>query len=152
MYLPEIDPPSPCRQTVYDYVPRNTTTQANLPQSDDFWTWIGVAPWISPNCTLAFLNSARDDSIRALLFYIPNNATFAPDQDDPIWDLGDGGKWKSWARFPVYAISGQSGFTLIQAMSEYSGNLTSVPNGHTLADEFPPTAYVRLAGLITIGT
>jgi hypothetical protein len=34
----------------------------------------------------------------------------------------------------------------------YTGNLTSVPNGHELANEYPPSDYVRLAIQIDIGT
>jgi len=84
------------------------------------------------------------------MFYIPDNGTDVRGSKDLIWSTLDP-KWKSWARFPVYAISGYSGGILVNALSQYSGNLTSVPYGHTLANEFPPESYVRLAAFISVG-
>jgi hypothetical protein len=148
LYLPVLDPFMQCNDVIYNYVPLNTTTQKNLPTSDSFWTWIAVAPWISSQCAHNFLQAAVNDDLRAFVFYIPDNSTEVPDADDPVWDLKDEGKYKKNSRFPIYAISGSSGNKLINAMAQHSGNLTDVPFGHELANEFPPQAYVRLAGNI----
>lgn len=150
LYLPELDTRGTCHDKLYDLVPRNTTTQSNLPNGDAFWTWVAVAPWISPECFLEFLHAAEDDDLRAFIFYLPDNSTTVPDPKDPRWLTSDG-KWRSWARFPVYAISGYNGAILTDALSRYSGNLTDVPYGHMLANEFPLQSYVRLAASLTIG-
>jgi hypothetical protein len=133
------------------YVPGNVTSQNNLPNNMQL-AFLAVAPWISTTCTTQFLNAANNDPIRAFIFYLPDNDTQAPDSNDPIWSLNDGGSWKTWSKFPVYAIDGFSGAQIIQQMALYHGNLTTVPSGNILAQQFPPNDYVRLAGSISIGT
>jgi hypothetical protein len=150
LYLPELDPGSSCEDEIFKYVPRNSTSQVHLPM-DAQLTFLAVAPWISTVCTTEFLYAARDDPLRAFIFFLPDDDSVVPKSDDDRWSLGDGGKWKKDNKFPVFAISGQSGGTILRNMALYSGNLTNVPYGHVLADEFPPTAYVRLAGNISMG-
>ena len=43
------------------------------------------------------------------------------------------------------------GQELMRRLAEYSGNVTSVPNGPQLVDMYPATDYVRLAAEISIG-
>jgi len=150
LYLPELDEGSSCENTIDQYVPENATSQVHLPVGSQFG-FLAVAPWISVTCTQEFLSAARDDPLRAFIFFLPNNDTLVPPANDPQWSLGDGDKWKKNTKFPVYAIAGSSGGTILRQMARYSGNLTNVPNGQMLADEFPPNAYVRLAGSIALG-
>jgi hypothetical protein len=132
------------------YTPANVTTQNNLPNNGQI-AFLALAPWINVNCTKQFLNAAANDALRAFIFYLPDNDTQAPAPTDPAWDLGDGGAWKSTTKFPVYAIDGQSGVQIMQELVLYRGNLTTVPYGNLLAQQFPPTFYVRLTGSISIG-
>jgi hypothetical protein len=150
LYLPELDAGDSCIPIVSKYVPANVTSQINLPLNGQL-AFLAIAPWISVSCTTQFLVAAHDDPLRAFIFYLPDNGTSPPPSDDPAWSLNDGGKWRTWAKFPVYAISGMDGYTLMQNMARYSGNLTNVPYGHSLADEYAPDYYVRLAGAISVG-
>jgi hypothetical protein len=150
LYLPELDSSDSCIPIIQKYVPQNVTSQINLPLNGQL-AFLAIAPWISVDCTTQFLEAAHDDPLRAFIFYLPDNSTSPPPSDDPVWSLNDGGKWRTWAKFPVYAISGMDGFTLMQNMAHYSGNLTNVPYGHSLADEYAPDYYVRLAGAISVG-
>ncbi|KAF2664077.1 hypothetical protein BT63DRAFT_100458 [Microthyrium microscopicum] len=147
LYVPELDAGSSCEDKIYQYVPKNATSNLQLPQGAQF-AFLAVAPWISVTCTQQWLYAARDDPLRAFIFFLPNNETSAPKANDPAWSLGDNGKWKKTSKFPVYAIDGASGGSILRNMALYSGNLTSVPFGHNLADDYPPTAYVRLAGAL----
>jgi hypothetical protein len=151
LYLPELDPGSTCENEIFKYVPSNATSQVHLPMDAQF-AFLAVAPWISSTCTSEFLYAARDDPLRAFIFFLPDDSHDVPGANDPKWSLGDGGKWKKSNKFPVYAISGKDGGKVLRNMGLYSGNLTNVPFGHVLADEFPPSAYVRLAGSISMGT
>jgi hypothetical protein len=150
LYLPELEHGASCTSIIPKYVPENVTSQINLPLNGQL-AFLAIAPWISVPCTIQFLEAAHDDPLRAFIFYLPDNGTSPPPSGDPAWSLQDGGKWRSWAKFPVYAISGKDGSTLMQNMARYSGNLTNVPYGHTLADEYAPNYYVRLAGAISVG-
>jgi len=125
------------------YVPKNAT-QVVLPRA--IFGFIALAPWISQNCTLAYLAAVQQDPVRAFVFYLPGNSSDTPPlANDPAWALGDGGKWKSSNKFPVYAIPSDSGNQIMSQLTLYTGNLTSVPNGHELANSFPASDYVRLA-------
>lgn len=124
----------------------NATQQNNLPDTD--FNLIALAPWYNDTCTLSYLKSTTYDPIRAFLFYIPDGSTaLPPPPEDPIWDLSDTDvpKWKKTARYPIYAIPGALGAQLMTALSEYSGNVTSVPYGRTLVDHgVHPSSYVRI--------
>ena len=132
------------------YVPKNAT-QVVLPRAT--FGFIALAPWISPNCTLAYLAAVQQDPIRSFIFYLPgNNTDIPPLANDPTWALGDGGKWKLTNKFPVYAIPSRSGNQIMSQLSLYTGNLTNVPNGHELANLYSPSDYIRLAVQIDICT
>lgn len=93
------------------------------------------------------MGAARQDPIRAFIFYLPNNDTdAAPPPTSLVWDLGDGGAWKTQNQYPVYTVPGFYGNRLMRQLSLYSGNMTSVPYGHQIS-ELPgidPRDYVRL--------
>jgi hypothetical protein len=102
-------------------LPQNVTRYSNLPVNTD--PIVAIAPWISPSCTLSYLQAASNDLVSAFVFYIP-------DQTNPplasaksaTWDLGDGGHWRSVTAYPVYAIASQVGAMAITQLALYSGN------------------------------
>jgi hypothetical protein len=54
-------------------------------------------------------------------------------------------------RFPVYALPSIVGQNIMKNLADYSGNVTDVPNGHTLANEWPSMDFIRLAVELNIG-
>ena len=138
------------------YIPSNVTRQANLPSTD--YTLIALAPWISPDCTKAYLASASIDGARAFLFYRPQNSTAnnpsppTPPPNDDCWEMQDGGAWKSQYKYPVYAIPSNDGFLGMQQLAEYSGNMTDAPKGHLLTERYDSRNYVRLYCIIDTGS
>ena len=153
LYVPDLDDDDPCVDISSQYIASNVTRQANLPQTD--FTLIALAPWISVECTKAYLAAAHLDPARAFLFYLVDNGivngTFngsaqPPPINSPAWDLHDGGAWRSGNSFPIYAIPTDVGNQLMHELSLYSGNMTEVPNGHAISElpNVDPRDYVRL--------
>ena len=108
---------------------------------------IALIPWISQECTLSYLAEGNKDGVVALITYVPNNQTGTPPPtSDPQWGLSDGGQWKSNNHYPVYAIPGASGFAVMQQLSKYSGNISTVPYSTELLLQLraDPTDYVRM--------
>ena len=114
--------------------------------------YVAFAPWFSVACTQSYL-AAADKGSAAFLFYVPSQATTAkpPSPNDEIWNLADGGRWKSQNEFPVYALSGANGAAIMQQLALYSGNLSQVKNGDLLAQQFNSRDYVRLYTNFGIG-
>ncbi|KAI9817182.1 MAG: hypothetical protein M1827_001294 [Pycnora praestabilis] len=143
LYVPDLAASDPCVNTSKQYVPHNVTRQANLPSTD--YDLIALAPWISANCTLSYLASARGDPVRAFIFYpTDNSAETPPLGNDPVWGLHDGGQWKSTNKYPVYAVPGETGATMMKYLGHYSGNMTDVDYGHQLTETFDSRDYARL--------
>jgi hypothetical protein len=93
------------------------------------------------------MKAARADPVRGFLFFLPGNTTNTPpDSNSNQWAISEELAWKDKNDFPVYAINGQSGATLVAASAEYSGNMTDVPNGHTLIEDYGyrPQDFIRL--------
>ena len=69
-----------------------------------------------------------------------------PPISSSVWDMEDGGVWKSQAQYPVYAVPGSVGNRMVIQLSQYSGNLTRVPSGRILMSEYhiDPRSYVRV--------
>lgn len=112
----------------YDFIPRNVTRRANLPPAN--FKQIAIAPWFSSDCTQAYLNSATEGPVSAFIFYKPNNSTNKPqDADSPVWNLGDGGSWRTNSHYPIYAIPGLEGQKIMTQLSLYSGSIDQVPHG-----------------------
>lgn len=147
--MPDLANADPCVDVSSQYVPSNVTRRANLPPEN--FTLIALAPWISVECTQAYLASARVDPARAFLFYLIDNGTFdasakPPPISSPAWTLNDGGAWRSDNPFPIYAIPTNVGNLLMHELSLYSGNMTNVPNGHEISElpDTDPRDYVRM--------
>ena len=158
LYVPDLLHNDPCANLSKLYVPSNVTRQANLPPTD--FTLIAVAPWINAQCTQSYLAAARMDPCRAILFFQPSNDTTQdvtaqpPPISSSVWNLNDGGAWKSSNPFPAYAVSSFVGSQLLYQLSLYSGNMTNVPYGHEIS-ELPgidPRDYVRLYTQIDVSS
>lgn len=144
LYTPDLAADDPCVKASEPYVPANATRQANFPNNGRY-ALVALAPWISPTCTLSYLAAARSFQTQGFLFFLPDNSTAEPPPaNDATWSLGDGGNWKQDNDYPVYVVPGAVGSTLIAATADYSGNISSVPNGADLLNTYDPTDYVRL--------
>jgi hypothetical protein len=149
LYTPQL-PPGVCVETAL-HVPENATKPTNLPAKKTI-SLIAVAPWINQNCTLSYLKAVQADPIRAFIFYLTDNKSDIPPlANDPIWTLKDAGRWKGNNHFPVYAIPSTTGQKIMEQLAAYSGNVTQVPNGHELANDYPANYFIRLAAEIDVG-
>ncbi|KAL5315078.1 hypothetical protein ACEPPN_017729 [Leptodophora sp. 'Broadleaf-Isolate-01'] len=152
LYVPDLNTNDGCYNISKQYVPSNVTRTANLPQTD--YTLVALAPWINIECTFAYMRAARMAPVRALVFYQPGNDTTTPESTSEAWNLQDGGAWRTRHPFPVYALPGAMGSSLMHQLSLYSGNMTDVPYGHELT-ELPDVDirdYVRLYTQIGLST
>ena len=142
LYVPTLDPSDSCVNTSQSYVQHNATRKSDLPSEQ--YSRIAFAPWISVPCTKSYL--AASAGARALITYLPDNgATIPPLVNDEVWDLHDGGQWKIQNKFPVYAIPGAEGASIMQQLGQYSGNSSNARIADLLAQEqFDPSDYVRI--------
>ncbi|KAI9730384.1 MAG: hypothetical protein M1834_005894 [Cirrosporium novae-zelandiae] len=152
LYVPDIPDTDSCYNISKPYV-FNATHRSDLPSFNH--SLIAFAPWISSECTHAFLDAARTTRpgfISAFITYLPDNGSSQPPTaNDEVWNLHDGGRWKSQNDYPVYAIPSDEGESMMSALGDYSGNMTSVPNGHELTEVYDSRDYVRLYTQITVG-
>ncbi|OMP82563.1 putative RING finger membrane protein [Diplodia seriata] len=104
-----------------------------------------MAPWTSAQCIYEFLNSADTDPLLRAIIFFPTDGTqtIPPAANDALWDLNDGGHWKTDHNFAIYAVPSSTGRLVMNALADYSGNLTSVPHGHELSSQYHPSDYVR---------
>ncbi|RSL64976.1 hypothetical protein CEP54_004404 [Fusarium duplospermum] len=145
LYVPDLDGYPECDQQQYEFIPENVTRRENLPPTN--YNLIALAPWFSIDCTLSYLASARLDPIRAFIFYKPNNSSNKPqDADSPVWNLEDGGAWRNANKYPIYAVSGRQGQSIMQQLSLYSGRIEDVPYGSEINKLYGPNPkdYVRI--------
>ncbi|KAG8533865.1 uncharacterized protein KY384_001606 [Bacidia gigantensis] len=144
LYVPDLDLADSCRNASAAYVPNNVTRFNDLPPIQ--YQYISFAPWISAACTKSYLNAASGSQPSAFLFYNPLQTTTdtPPPISDQFWNLNDGGQWKKRSEFPVYAISGPNGAGIMNALSQYSGPISSIPGVGPQLQQFNPNDYVRL--------
>ncbi|TDZ40284.1 putative RING finger membrane protein [Colletotrichum spinosum] len=151
LYVPDLSVSDPCYEQQYEVIPRNSTTQAQLPPTN--YNLIAIAPWFNATCTLSYLESARLDPIRAFIFYRPNNSTREPQgADSPIWDLDDNDRWRTQNRFPIFAVPGSEGIKMMRQLSLYSGNMSTVPYGDEIQQIYDPheNDFVRIWTELTV--
>ncbi|KAK8180950.1 hypothetical protein BC567DRAFT_137608, partial [Phyllosticta citribraziliensis] len=117
---------------------------ADLPPAKKYHQ-IAIAPWSSAQCVHEFLsNAAADPLLRAFIFFPTDNSVgIPPPANAVLWDLNDGGQWKTDRDFAIYAVSGYTGRLVMPELAAYSGNLTSVPYGRNLSSLYHPSDYVR---------
>lgn len=153
MYVPDLDASHPCKKLESAYIPSTAVRQSDLPPSD--YNLIALVPWYNASCTKAYLSAATVDPIRAYITYRPDNRSEKPPGvDDKQWDLHDSGAWKTSSKFPIYAVPGVMGSAMMEALSLYSGNVSSVPYGENITAMYSPDAddYVRIWSQIHLAT
>ncbi|KAG9545550.1 hypothetical protein KCU71_g17378, partial [Aureobasidium melanogenum] len=137
LYVPDVA--AVCAQPL----PQNVTRFRDLPPTNSI---VAIAPWLSPSCTLSYLQAASNDMAAAFVFYLPDQTDppLAP-ANSPTWDLGDGGHWKSAVAYPVYAIDSAVGIMTMQQLALYSGNASVVLSPQDLAEHgIDPDTHLRL--------
>ncbi|KAL6713823.1 hypothetical protein ACLMJK_008317 [Lecanora helva] len=150
LYVPDLDLFDPCVNISQNYIPNNVTRKADFPDQQN--PLIAFAPWISASCTKSYLAAATAGHVQAFITYLPDNATIDPPlANDESWNLHDGGQWKAQNKFPVYAIPGAEGASVMQQLALYSGNTSNARIAEMLNEErLTPLDYVRLYA--TFGT
>ncbi|EEA21630.1 RING finger domain protein, putative [Talaromyces marneffei ATCC 18224] len=145
LYVPTLnDPPAAvCNNLTAPYIPTNATRRSDLPA--DAHDLLGLAPWVNPECTRAYLSASRQDNVSALIFYQPERRDSAKPEPSasPVWDLGDAGQWKKENEYPVYAVPGTAGTTLMHQLTQYGG-------GGDGSDAQTTTECTRLYALIDL--
>ncbi|EAU35569.1 predicted protein [Aspergillus terreus NIH2624] len=149
LFVPSLSARDPCNNTTAPFIPANATRLQDV-QRFGYQT-IGLAPWVSDDCTKAYLNASGEAGSDALVFFVPsNNDTKPPGPDDPSWLLDGDDGWKSRALFPVYAIPGTAGATLMQQLATYGNNADSAADSNGSSFLQAPTD-IRLFTLIDLG-
>jgi hypothetical protein len=135
LYVPDLPDGDPCVAEVASHVPLSVVRQSDLPPTN--FHLIAIAPWVSGDCSSAYLDAASTAPVRAFLFYMPGNASApAPSADADDWYIDDDDDWTTQTDFPVFGISGMAGELMMQHLSLYSGNMTEVPFGRNITDRF----------------
>ncbi|CAO2658068.1 Nn.00g073280.m01.CDS01 [Neocucurbitaria sp. VM-36] len=143
LYVPDLHTEA-CRNQELAHVAANATRLRNLPAGKNY-ALIAVTPWFSPQCQIEYFSAARQAPTKAVFAYQPGTSNAKPPVlNDPSWNLQDGGGWQSANDFPTYALSSMTGNVIMGQLEQYSGNLSDVPHGDTLAQMFDPSDYVRL--------
>lgn len=154
LYVPDLPEDNPCKELEAQHVPATAVRQSDLPPSD--YNLIALVPWYNASCTKLYMEAAASDPLRGFITYVPNRNTSdkPPDVDDRVWNLHDHGAWKSSSKFPVYAISGSAGLSMMAELGLYSGNVSSVPFGADIAALYSPSEedYVRIWTEIHVST
>lgn len=153
IYVPILDPDDTkrCVNSTNATIPENVTRKEDFPRSD--YDLIALAPWVSPSCTLSYLDVAKADSAKGFLFYRPDSGNITPPPDtDPKWGTGNDGNWTSDVDYPVYAVPGLIGSTLMNQSAIYSGTLGDTDHGSDLAGRYGDNEFPRLFIAITSGT
>lgn len=101
------------------------------------------------------MEAAASDPLRGFITYLPTaDSDKPPDVDDRVWSLHDHGAWKSTTKFPVYAVSGSAGRSMMIPLGLYSGNVSSVPYGANISALYGSSDddYVRIWTEIHVNT
>ncbi|KAL4989525.1 hypothetical protein BDW68DRAFT_67842 [Aspergillus falconensis] len=123
LFVPSLNSHDPCINATAPFIPANVTRHQDV-TSFGYHT-IGLAPWITPNCSESFLDASRSVGTEALVFFLPaSDDTKPPPPADSTWLLHGGSSWESENTYPVYAIPGPAGIALMEQLSWYSNNRT----------------------------
>ncbi|KAL8673056.1 MAG: hypothetical protein Q9168_002518 [Polycauliona sp. 1 TL-2023] len=149
LYNPEYPQGSPCSDQNSHSIPQNVTRMRDIPSVDE--VFIALAPWTSPECVLTLLSTVGN--VEAFIFYLPDSPPgIPPPVNDPVWSLGDGGRWKSQHNFPVYAIPGPVAITIMTLLGQYSGSIADAPNGSQLAQEVPEATGAKMYAAVDLNS
>ncbi|KAJ5275025.1 hypothetical protein N7505_003570 [Penicillium chrysogenum] len=135
LFVPTLEPHDPCYDITASSVPPNVTRYEDV--SDFGYSLVGLAPWVTAECSLSFLSAAQKVGTHAMVFFQPsdNETDIPPDSNNSRWATNDGDKWRMDNNYPVYAISGPAGATLINDLSWYS-NKTPDSNRDEWTEDF----------------
>ncbi|KAL8926925.1 MAG: hypothetical protein Q9172_001586 [Xanthocarpia lactea] len=148
IYVPEYPGGSSCIDQTSQYIPQNATRLGDLPSVER--QFVALAPWTSPECVLSLLAAVRNN-VEAFIFYLPDSqAGDPPAVNDPVWGLGDGGSWKSRNNFPVYAIPGPTGASIMTQLGLYSGSISDAPNGSQLVEQYSIGSGAKMYAVIEL--
>ncbi|KAK2756177.1 hypothetical protein FQN54_005585 [Arachnomyces sp. PD_36] len=148
IYVPVLDYKECVNSTGFT-IPQNVTRKEDFPRSD--YDLIALAPWVSANCSFSYLDVAKADSAKGFLFYKPDTTDKVPPPDtDPKWGLSEAGDWESDVEYPVYAVPGLVGDTLMNQSAVYSGTLEDADHGSELVGKYGDNEFPRL--LISISS
>lgn len=64
--------------------------------------------------------------------------------DSSAWSSSDGGSWRQQNDFPIYRVSRSVAGTMLGISRQYSKNITDLPFGDQLTQEYGPRSYIRL--------
>ncbi|KAJ6190785.1 hypothetical protein N7519_000806 [Penicillium mononematosum] len=114
---------------------------------------VGLAPWVTAECSLSFLSAAQKVGTHAMVFFQPsdNETGIPPDSNDSRWATNDGDKWRMDNNYPVYAISGPAGATLMNDLSWYSNKTPDTKRDKSTEDFALQTETNRLFARIETG-
>ncbi|KAL4993833.1 hypothetical protein BDV10DRAFT_16398 [Aspergillus recurvatus] len=127
LFVPSLGSHDPCNNATASFIPANVTRHKDVAPFG--YHTIGLAPWITPNCSQSFLDASRRVGTEALLFFLPaTDNTKPPPPADSTWLLHGGSSWESENMYPVYAIPGPAGIALMEQLSWFSNNRT-LPQG-----------------------
>ena len=101
LFVPDLAPHDPCNAIIDPFIPSNVTRHADV--SKFGYSLIGLAPWVSSDCTQSFLAASRQAGTEALIFYQPfsNETQIPPPPSDKRWDLNDGDQWRTDNNYPI---------------------------------------------------
>ncbi|KAJ5697323.1 hypothetical protein N7488_011007 [Penicillium malachiteum] len=125
LFVPELDADDPCNEITKPFIPENVTRYGDV--SEFGYGIVGLAPWVSPECTQSFLAVARELETAAVVFFEPksNDTGLPPSPNADRWDLNDQGRWRLDNSYPVYAIPGPAGVTLMNELSWFPSDSSS---------------------------
>lgn len=160
LYVPTLDASDQCNQASSDSdpVPDNVTRRKDLPDIGDL-PLLAFAPWRSgvAGCRLqtAYLDKAKADGAQGFLFFLDGNSTDTPPgADATVWYIptpqGQATGWTNKYEFPIFAIPSATGNELLEQSVLYSKNMSQVPHGAELTQDFNPIDYVRLVSEVDI--
>ncbi len=149
LFVPSLELNDPCNNITAPYIPANVTRYQDV--SSHGYQTIGLAPWITSNCSKPFLDASSRVGTEALVFFLPvRDDAKPPPPDDPTWLLSGGTSLESDYPYPVYAIPGSAGVTLFEQLSRYPSNET-FPQSQQNASSRGDGGYVRLYTFIDLG-
>lgn len=143
LYVPILDSSAnaTCEEALSS-IPDNVTTLASFPHQD--YPLVALFPWTnSSECTDAYLAQTRADAARGVITYQLVGEQ-PPDSGDSSWLLNGSDAWKTENQAAIYAVSAMAGTNFMTQLALYSGNMTSVPNGQQLAQQYDGRDFPRL--------
>ncbi|KAJ6102022.1 hypothetical protein N7486_004449 [Penicillium sp. IBT 16267x] len=139
LFVPDLSPHDPCKQITGPFIPEDVTRHKDV--SEFGYPVIGLAPWASPECTRSFLAASREAGTNALVFFQPSSSEsgIPPPPSSGQWDLHDDDQWMTDNNYPIYAVPGPAGMTLMKELSRFSDgtNHNQIHNAFDISSSNP---------------